>query len=117
MKDKEKESDAGFRILETAKKTADMKKDKVWDTEKCKFLHITNDTQEVIYHLAKPKEFWRIVSLNELYVSVNAKIKGLYRLEKSDHPKSTKPSEKQKKEIREAIKVLEKYSNNENKER
>jgi len=117
IKDMEKESDAGFHILETAQKLADKKKDKVWDAEKCKFLHITNDTQEEIYHLARPGEFWRIVSLDEKYVSINAKIKGLYRLEKSDHPRSTNPSEKQKEEIREAIRLLKKYLNNENKER
>jgi Zn-finger protein len=117
MKDKEKESDAGFLILETAQMVDDTKKDKVWDAEKCRFLHITNDTREEIYRLAKPGEFWRIVSLNESYVSINSKIKGLHRLEKSNKPRTTLPSEKQKKEIRDAIKVLKKYSNNENKER
>lgn len=115
MKDKDKETDTGFRILETAKKTVATKKGQAWDKEDCKFLHITNDTQEVTYHLAKAGKFWKIISLNELYVSLSSEIKGLYRLKESDNPRGTSPSEKQKTEIREAIKTLENYLKNENK--
>jgi len=108
-KDIEKETDVGYRILETVKKTAHKKKGCVWDKEDCKYFHITDDTQEVIYHLAKPDKFWRIVSTYEPYVSVSSKIKGLYRLKKSDGSRGTPLSEKQKAEIGEAIKTLEQY--------
>jgi hypothetical protein len=115
-KDKEKETGRGYRILETAEKIVYEKKGWIWDKEDCEFLYISNDMHEVIYHLAKPGKFWRIISTFELHVSVSTKIKGLYRLKNSDDPRGTHPSEKQKLEISEAIKFLEKYLKDEKEE-
>lgn len=116
-KDKAKEIDAEYHILEKTTKIVRKKKGWLWDKEGCKFLHITNDIQEVTYHLAKPGKFWRIINVYEPRVSVDIAIKELNRLKgidwTNDDPRGPGPSEKQKTEIEEAINHLEKYLINE----
>ncbi len=105
-------------LLETAIKLNYKKKGWVWDKEGCQFLHITNDTLEVTYDLAKPGMVWRIIYSYEPNISVNSAIKVLKCLI-IEKPKvvRTYPSEKQEIEIKEAIETLEKHLKNDSKRR
>jgi hypothetical protein len=77
------------------------------DKDDCKFLHITKDTNTVLYHLAKPGRFWRITDCCEPHVSVESAIK-IMECEITEIPGISKeyPSEEQKKSIRKNMEDL-----------
>jgi hypothetical protein len=80
-----------------------------WDEEGCRFLRITNDTQEVNYGLAKPGRFWRIIGSYEPYVSVSSAIKILQWeiTEVAQGVSRVEPSERQKAQLGQDISVLQ----------
>jgi hypothetical protein len=47
------------------------------DDQKCHFLNISNDTQEVTYSLARPANYWRILDSDTRYISVSSAFKRL----------------------------------------
>jgi len=113
-----KDKQEADNLLEAAKKLAYKQKGWVWDAKGCQFLHITNDTDEVTYHLAKPGKFWRVTDPYEPHISVSSGIRQLEEIKRYDTPKrKTNPSEKQKIEIEKAIKILENHLKDENKGR
>jgi len=98
-------------VLSTAKK---IKKDEKMKEDYKHLLYLTNDTQEVNYLLIKKNNIWKIDSLwMPTYISVSAAIKQLeFRLHEYPHIRKVLPTEEEKKEIKEAIIVLEKYQIN-----
>jgi hypothetical protein len=77
------------------------------DKGECKFLHITEDTNKVLYHLAKPGRFWRITDCCEPHVSVESAIKILEcQITERKSVSKTYPSEEQKRMIRRDIEDL-----------
>jgi ankyrin repeat protein len=75
----------------------------VVDKDECRFLNVSNDTQEETYNLAKPGKFWRIIRSDEHYISVGSAIK---RLECKTRKLASK---EQKLEIKQDIKILEQH--------
>lgn len=83
-------------------------KGSVRDNGGCRFLHITHDSQEVSYDLAKPGKFWRIISSYEPHISVSSAIKLLEcTVRKVPGVVRSYPSKEQELEIRKDISLLE----------
>jgi len=80
------------------------------EKDDCKFVRITKDTSTVIYHLAKPGRFWRIIDCCEPHVSVESAIK-ILECEITEIKGISKqyPSEEQKAVIRTSIEEFKKY--------
>lgn len=82
----------------------------VWDKEGCRILHITNDFEEVSYHLARPGKFWRVVGSYEPHISVGSATKMLkcWLIARPDVSRSM-PSDEQRTEIAEHVRILEEH--------
>ncbi len=83
------------------------------DKEPCRILRITNDIHEVTYDLQKLGESWRIVCRYHTHVSVSSALKLLTRWTTAQRPKPRKgrfASEEQVQELKEDIKILQRYS-------
>lgn len=95
-------------LLEAMIKTAD--EQKVWGKERCRFLHITNDTPEVTYNLARPGKTWRIIDSYDPYISVSSAIKLLQcTMRHRPNVSTTYPSKAQVIEITQDIGMLEQH--------
>jgi ankyrin repeat protein len=100
-------------LLEAVIKHDGKQKGWVWDKDGCRFLHITNDTQEVTYSLAKPGKFWRIIHSYEPSISVSSAIKFLECLMRTQPGvSSTYPSDEQAIQIKQDIRMLERHLSN-----
>lgn len=91
-------------------KIADKKKALLLDNNVCRFLYITNDTHEIIYHLVRPGNRWRISDCYEPHISINSAIKFLEcTIKRNSSVSRTYPSAKQTIEIKKNIEQLKKY--------
>lgn len=111
--DKQK-TDTTHSLIESAAKIVYKQKGLMQDEKGCKFLHITNDTREEIYELAKPGRFWRVTNSYEPHISISSAIKLLKCLIQKPDPRVKKDyaSEDQKIEVQKDIETLEKYLKN-----